>query len=106
MDNPTPGLPTVTVLGMTLPIIADLGDGWYLVAHPNGAAIARERFLSVLWTESTATIKWTEEGDECQSPVPESVRAKAVEEFERRAWPLVRNQFYTASNKQSPSVEV
>ncbi len=102
MDNPTSGLPTVTVLGMTLPIIADLGDGWYLVAHLNGAAIARKTFLSVLWTDSTATIERTEEGDECKSPVSESVRAKAVEEFERLAWPLVRNQFYTQATSKAP----
>ncbi len=98
MDNPKPGLPTVTVLGMKLPIIADLGQGWYLVAHPNGPAIANKTCLSVLWDESTATSA----DDEHKSPIPESVRAKAVEEFEGLAWPLVREQFYTKATGQTP----
>lgn len=94
-------LPTTTTVGMELPIIADLGDGWFLVAHPNGAAIANEIFLTVLSTESTETAiapqDWAEAQVEgkIQSPIPESVRAKAVEEFESLAWPLVRGQFYT-----------
>ena len=101
MDNPKPGLPTITLLGMTLPIIADLGNGWYLVAHENGAAIANKTCLSVLWTESTETSEWAD--DESTSPVPESVRAKAVEEFERLAWPLVRDQFYNETTGEVPA---
>lgn len=103
-------LPTTTTVGMELPIIADLGDGWFLVAHKNGAAIANETFLAVLWTESTETAispqDWAEEQDECKSPVPESVRAKAVKEFERLAWPLVRGQFYTDANPDSGGKKV
>ncbi len=99
MNSPKPGLPTISVIDMELPIIADLGDGWFLVAHPNGAAIATKTYLSVLWTESTETAispqDWAGEQGENKSPIPESVRAKAVEEFERLAWPLVRGQFYT-----------
>ena len=99
MSNPKPGLPTTTILGMTLPIIAELGDGWFLVAHPNGPVIAYETCLSVLWDKSTETATspedWADAEDEPKSPIPESVRAKAVEEFERFAWPLVRGQFYT-----------
>jgi len=104
--NIKPGLPTTEVLGMELPIIADLGDGWFLVAHPNGAAIATEKFLSALWSESTETAVYEDgveiEDEDC-CPIPESVRAKAVEEFEELAWPLVRGQFYTEA-KETTSV--
>ena len=30
------------VFGYNLPILADLKEGWYLVAHPNGPAIAKK----------------------------------------------------------------
>ena len=30
------------VFGYKLPILADLKEGWYLVAHPNGPAIAKK----------------------------------------------------------------
>ena len=83
MSNPKPGLPATTAMGMKLPVIADLGDGWFLVAHPNGPAIASKTSLIVLWAESGEAIS-----------IPEEVRAKAVEEFERIAWPLVRKLFY------------
>jgi hypothetical protein len=99
MNEPKPGLPTTTIFGMELPVIADLGDGWFLAAHPNGAAIARDTLLTVLWAESSETSRppeeWVDDEDTVKSPIPEAVRAKAVEEFERLAWPLVRGQFYT-----------
>ena len=88
MDNLKSDLPTTIVLGMKLPIIADLGDGWFLVGHPNGAAIASKTFLCVLWSDS-------------ETAVPESIQAKAVEEFERFAWPLVRGQFYTEAKAKA-----
>ena len=102
MSNPKPGLPTTKIMGMDLPIIADLGDGWFLAAHPSGAVIACGTCLSVLWGDSTETTispeDWADAEDETKSPIPESVRAKAVEEFERFAWPLVRGQFYGESD--------
>jgi len=94
--TPKPDLPTINTLGMTLPVIADLRDGWFLVAHQNGAAIANKKCLAVLWSESTeTTIPSPDWDEEDKSPIPESVRAKAAEAFERFAWPLVREQFYT-----------
>jgi hypothetical protein len=83
-----PNRPTTDVFGMKLPVIADLGDGWFLVAHPNGAAIAKIDFICVLWIESTETHE-----DLSDSPVPEAIRSKAVEAFETFAWPLVRGEF-------------
>lgn len=96
IDNPKSDLSTITVFGMEIPIIADLGDGWFLVAHPNGAAIATKTFLAVLWFDSRE-----EDRAKSGSRIPESVRAKAVEEFERFAWPLVRGQFYTEAKDKA-----
>ncbi len=83
MDKPRPGIPTTEIYGMELPVIADLGDGWYLVAHPNGPGIGNKACFV----------------DLSSAELPESVRAAAVEAFEKLAWPLVRNQFYTPTGK-------
>ncbi len=83
MDKPKPGLPTTEIYGMDLPIIADLGDGWYLVAHPNGVGIGTADGLAAM----------------SLTAIPESVRAAAVEAFEKLAWPLVRDQFYPPTGK-------
>ena len=86
-------------MAMTLPVIAELGDGWFLVAHPNGAAIASETILTVLFVSSEETDRWKAherdaELDEDATTVPESVRAKAVEKFEDFAWERVKAEFY------------
>lgn len=96
MDKPKPGLPTAEIARMILPIIADLGDGWFLATHPNGAGIGCATFWTALSTESgeSSLEDWGEDLDEIRSPVPETIRAKAVEAFEKLAWPLVRKQFY------------
>ncbi len=73
---------TVEILGKSMPIIAELGDGWYLAAHPNGACIAKQNVLSVLW------------GDMESDSIPQDVRRKAVEAFERFAWPRIKSEFY------------
>ncbi len=75
-----PGLATTEAFGMELPIIADLGGGCFLVAHPNGAGIANKACLSGLHQFSTL--------------MPQQIQIKALEEFEKFAWPLVRGQFY------------
>lgn len=78
---------TVKSIGMDLPIIADLGDGWFLAAHPNGACIANQNVLTVLWPHIV--------DDEVESDgIPQDVRCKAVEEFERFAWPRIKAEFY------------
>jgi hypothetical protein len=100
MDDPKPGLPTTEIMGMQLPVIADLDDGWFLVAHPNGAVIATEKFMSALWSESTDEYG-VEIDEEDRCPIPESVRVKAVEVFERLAWPLVRGQFYVEAKDEA-----
>ena len=78
---------TTESCGMVLPIIAELGDGWFLAAHPNGACIANEHLISVLWESPSHE----EDGSDY---IPRHVRCKAVEEFERFAWPLIKAEFY------------
>lgn len=85
MDKPKPGLPTVEVaFGMTLPLIADLGDGWCLAAHPGGPTIATKTQLACLHVGATE--------------IPDTIREKAVRAFEEFAWPLVREKFYDKEN--------
>ena len=86
---------TVKSCGMDLPIIAELGDGWFLAAHPNGACIANETCISVLWEAINANDDSTD--------VPRDVRQQAIEDFERFVWPLVKAEFYPVTNDQ-PSI--
>ncbi len=92
--------PAHHVLEMDLPIIADLGDGWFLVAHPNGPAISDAYSITVLYTESLETAKakraeelWRDDDDEPFSP-PEEIRAQAVREFIDYCWPKVRESLF------------
>ncbi|NQT13350.1 MAG: hypothetical protein HQ582_11410 [Planctomycetes bacterium] len=97
MNSPKPNLPTATILGKELPIIADLGAGWFLAAHPNGPAIGRDTYVNALWSDSTETITAGEDATDdnsIPSPIPEVIRAAAVKAFKQFAWPLVRGKFY------------
>ncbi len=81
--------------GMDLPVIADLGDGWALVAHPNGPAIATEHSLATLSIPSKQEpCRRCDVCDEdCGIDIPERVRAEAVEEFKKIAWTSVKHKF-------------
>jgi hypothetical protein len=70
---------------MDLPIIADLGDGWFLAAHPNGVCIANENVISTLWAP-----------DDLEGPdqISRDVQRKAIDEFEKFAWTLIKAEFY------------
>ena len=83
-----PGLPTAEICGMDLPIIAELGAGCFLVAHPNGAAIGTKTALVALSYDSRNFLLNT----------PEAIRSQAIAEFEAFVWPLVRGQFYEKVN--------
>ena len=86
-----PDMPFTMIMKEAMPVISDLGDGWFLVAHPKGPAIANADCLVDLSSRSTETGITP---GKVESPVPEWVREKAVEAFERVAWPLMREQFY------------
>jgi hypothetical protein len=111
MNDSTPvnGHTLRRVLGMDLPEIADLGDGWFLLAHPNGVAIATEHSLAALFTESKET-KQPPEFDALDEDMedgllpPEAIRAKAVEVFVDLAWPFVRYQFWQDTGQDQGGV--
>jgi hypothetical protein len=72
---------SLSVLGLDLPILAPLQGGWFLVAHPNGPAIATKDIL--------ASLEYPE------SDIPESVRTSAIRELGQWAihqptWPRNR----------------
>jgi hypothetical protein len=78
----------LATFGTEYPILADLKGGWYLVAHPNGPAIAHSGFdiLSSLAHE--------------HEDVPEGIRSKATWALMKWAakqptWPRVANKHIT-----------
>lgn len=76
--------PLLATFGTEYPIMADLKDGWYLVAHPNGPAIAHSKF------DLLASLAHQHED------LPEEVRREAVWQLMRWAanqptWPKVAN---------------
>lgn len=72
-------LRTLQVLGMELPVLADLGQGYFLVAHPNGPGLATENML--------AALPWCFDDDELR---PFAV--KAVRHYMEVTYPLVEQQ--------------
>ena len=72
---------TFSVFGMDLPVIANLSDGWVLVAHKNGPGIARENFLCAL--------------DYChEGSVPVEIHSLAIDKYRDFSWPLVKPLYY------------
>jgi len=74
----------LATFGTEYPIMADLKGGWYLVAHPNGPAIAHAKF------DLLASLAHQHED------LPEEVRREAVWQLMRWAanqptWPKVAN---------------
>lgn len=63
---------TLTVFEQPYPVIKDLGYGWFLVAHPNGPAIARSRN----WQYLGHLFRIDEQIDDC---VPRGIRLAAVD---------------------------
>ena len=76
------------VLGMKVPIIADIGDGYHLVAHPNGPAIATRTSLATL----EMAIPDPKEGElfpEDDWDIPVSVGRKAIRAYVDWSWSQV-----------------
>lgn len=76
---------TLRTFGTEYPIIADLNGGWFLVAHPNGPAIANKNF------DFLASLAHAHED------LPESVRREAVWQLMRWAgnqptWPTISKE--------------
>lgn len=72
---------TVEVLGMTLPVIAELPGGFRLVAHKNGPAIADNDGIYAL------DAKFDEE------ELPTRIQLEAVRNYIALSWPAVKELF-------------
>ena len=64
------------------PIIADLGDGYRLVARPNGAAITDGDWYSVIYPHPHDTVEVA------------VLKRKAIRAFHEWAWSKLRGQFF------------
>lgn len=74
------------VLGIKLPVIAELEGGYLLVAHQNGPAIALPEATGQGGSLMSLCANWND--------VPERVQETARRKFEEIAWPLVKPKFY------------
>lgn len=77
------------VFGMNLPVIADLGDGYFLVGHPNGPAIATKDCLWCL-TFAAGEDPTCEVVEGRQGTIPYEVRRRAVDKYVEWTWPTVK----------------
>ena len=71
------------------PIIADLGNGFRLVAVPNGAAITDGDWYSVIYPHFLDT------------PEVAELKRKAIRVFHEWAWPQLRGQFFRGGGDMS-----
>jgi hypothetical protein len=69
----------MSVQGYT--VMRELSDGWSLVAHPNGPAIANEEWLCSIRFYSDPGV------------VPVKVINEAIEALRELTWPFVKNKF-------------
>jgi len=85
---------TITVLGMDLPVIAELEDPYVLALHPNGPCIATESTMWVLDFESSLEDELDDSGFVAiESPDPPiHVRHQAVSAYVAASWPIVKTR--------------
>ena len=69
---------TLNLMGMELPVIAELPLFFYLVAHPNGPAIATEHSICTIWYAAM-------EGE-----LPREVAEAAIKAYEKATWRLLK----------------
>lgn len=74
---------TFGIFGMHLPIIARLADGYVLVAHRNGPAIANAQSLFAI------------DALHDDFGPPEPIRHEAITAYRQWSWPLVRERLLT-----------
>lgn len=84
------------VIGMDLPIIAELGEGWFLVAHPNRPTIANEHTMATLDLAVGDPPKDRDSlfaDDDEFTEIPHDVRRSAVEKYIDYTWDRVKADF-------------
>jgi hypothetical protein len=62
-------------------VMRELSDGWSLVAHPNGPAIANDEWLCAIRFDSEFGV------------VPGKVVNEAIKAVREMTWPLVKEKF-------------
>lgn len=77
------------IFGMCLGIIEELPDGYLLVAHKNGPAIANRNSLNTLVDYDSKV----QPIDETTTSVPYHVRHAAMLKYVRLTWPVVLEMF-------------
>jgi len=82
---------TREAFGMLLPLLTELGYGWFLAMHPNGIAMPNG---IAICTKTSITVLHAESAASAGEGPPESVRAKAVEWVERRAGEFMRPTYW------------
>ena len=97
--------PLHEVFGMNLPVIAELPNGYRLVAHPNGPGVADNHSLYALELmagDAPATDLFEKHEEDESDELPFRVRAAAIEKYRRWSWPFVRGQFtYPGASNES-----
>jgi hypothetical protein len=89
---------TIAIFGMELPVIKELGDGYFVVLHPNGPGLARQvgdnSSLSTLCILPHNVLDRKDESfvdaeDECDDglPVPVEIASRAIEAYVDWSWP-------------------
>jgi hypothetical protein len=75
--------------GEQYPVIAKLDGAYWLVAHPNGAAITDGDFISVIYPHDQDTQEMAD------------LKRKAIRAFHEWAWPQLVSQFDNATAQRA-----
>lgn len=87
----------LTTMGMSLPVIAELGDGYFLVGHLNGPAIATEHSIAILECaagEEPAADEDLDAWDRNEDDIPYAIRWAALKEYRKWSWPIARGRLH------------
>jgi hypothetical protein len=93
MSTSEKSLPRHHVFGMDLPVIAELSEGFKLVAHENGPAIANDHAIYALDCAAGEpppedSDLWEE--DEGVETLSYCVRAEAIREYRKWSWAYIQ----------------
>ena len=77
---------TLTVFGRAYPVAKRLDRTWYLIAHPNGPALARG--------DDAPDGPMLASLDHAHESVPEAARDEAIGWLQEKAWLILKGQFF------------
>lgn len=85
--------PTFTFWGDKYQKLADLGDGWVLIAHPNGPAVCNGDAISTI------------DIYEGESLAPKIIKLRGQEAFRKWAWPRLKEVLTFPDFRPLPNVQ-